>query len=186
MKYSTLTGGKIMDNNYNQGQPIQAQPQQPVDPFANNAYAQNQYQAPKKPSNNNMLELIGLICSGVGMLLVFIGTILTCTCSASASADKGTFSTSPIFILTIFGIIAAIVGVVFAIMTIKEKKSVANAGKLTIVAAVVGIFAIIYGILPTVTVCGYNCSLTNAAEDAAKEAYDDYSDYLDDVEDMFN
>ena len=91
MKYSTLTGGKIMDNNYNQGQPIQAQPQQPVDPFANNAYAQNQYQAPKKPSNNNMLELIGLICSGVGMLLVFIGTILTCTCSASASADKGTF-----------------------------------------------------------------------------------------------
>ena len=56
-----------MDNNFNQ----QA-PQQPM------------YQpAPKKPSNINTMELLALILSSVGAFMAILGSIMTCSCSAS-------------------------------------------------------------------------------------------------------
>lgn len=147
-----------MDNNFNQNQ-------QQFDPFANGT----QNQAPKKPVGD-IFPLLSIILSGVGMLLVFIGTILTCTCSKAGS-------TSPVFILTIFGIIAAIAGAVMAILSVKDVKQVAKANKIAIVGFVVGVFAIIYGILPTVTICGYNCQIKNQAEDALEDVLDGLGSY---------
>lgn len=155
-----------MDNNFNQNQ-------QQFDPFANGM----QNQTPKKPAGD-IFPLISIILSGVGMLLVLIGTILTCTCSKAGS-------TSPVFILTIFGIITAIVGVVMAILSVKDFKQVAKASKIAMVGFVLGVFAIIYGILPTVTICGYNCHIKNQAEDALKDTLDDLGN-LDNYTNPFN
>lgn len=185
-----------MDNNFNQGQPNQGQPvqptqaqyaqqpaqpqysQQPNDPFG------NQYSQPKQPPKFNLFELIGIICSGVGMLLVFFGTIFTCTCSADYKAinKAGGYTMSPVFILTIIGIIAAIAGVAISIIAIKDTKSAVKAGNIAKIAAGLGVFAVIYGILPTVTICGYNCNLNNMQE----EAQGDFMDSLDDLSDYFN
>ncbi len=189
-----------MDNNFNQGQPIQGQPQQPVQPQQPIQQAQynpqgqpvqqaqynpqgqpvqpqynvpgqdpfaNQYAAPKKPLPINLFELISYICAGVGMLMVFFGTLFTCICSAKFEtvAKAGKLTMSPIFILTIFGIIIAGAGVALAIVAIKDTKSPVKATKFAKLAAVVGVFAIIYGILPTVTICGYNCNLNNMEAD---------------------
>lgn len=183
-----------MDNNFNQGQPIQAQPaqptqtqysqqpvqpqysQQPNDPFG------NQYSQPKQPAKFNLFELIGIICSGVGMLLVFFGTIFTCTCSADYKtiAKAGGYTMSPVFILTIIGILAAIAGVVISILAIKDTKSEVKAGNIAKIAAGLGVFAVIYGLLPTVTICGYNCSLNN---NMLEDYQNDLEDSLDDLDD---
>lgn len=172
-----------MDNNFNQGQPMQ----QPVDPFAqsqmytqqnpNQMYAQqnpNQMyaqQAPKQPANYNFFEMLSLILAGSGMFLTFLGTILTCSCSASKSVKEG-FSLSAVFIITIIGILVAIGAVVLAIMAEKDTTSPVKAGKFAKIAAVVGIFAIIWGILPTMFICSYNCSMESAMEDALEDALD--------------
>lgn len=161
-----------MDNNFNQqapqqtvGQPVYQQvPQQPV--------GQPVYQqAPKKPSNINVMGLIALICSSVGLLMTVVGSILTCSCSASKSYDaestiemkklmiEGNHSMSLVMILAIVGAVIAIVGVVFGILAIKDKKSTVKAGKMAYIAIAVGVFAVMYGILPVITICGYNCSL---------------------------
>lgn len=183
-----------MDNNFNQGQPMQQPVQQaPVDPFAqsqmyaqqnpNQMYAQqapNQMyaqQAPKQPANYNLFEMLAVILAGAGMFLTFLGTILTCSCSATKSVEEG-FSLSAVFILTIFGILAAIAAVVLAIMAEKDTKSPVKAGKFAKIAAVVGIFAIIWGILPTMFICSYNCSLESAMEDALKDAADNLGKYF--------
>lgn len=134
----------------------------------NNTYTQ----APKQPSNLNILELIAVICSGVGTLLSILGTILTCSCSANKTFDvtrvamsSSKYVMSAVFILTIFGVIIAIAGVVLAIITLKQKK----ASKLSYIAIAVGIFGVLYGLIPTFTICGYNCSLDNAYEDMMAE-----------------
>lgn len=182
-----------MDNNFNQGQPIQAQPQysqQPIqpqqaDPFGQQQYSQPQYtqqpQAPKQPSKINLFELLSIILAGSGMFMVFLGTIFTCSCSASKSVKDGKFTMSPVMVLTILGIMVAIAGVVLAVLALKDTKSAKKADKLAKLGGLIGIFAVIYGILPTVTVCGYNCSLTNASE----SYYEDLYDSLDDLDDYF-
>lgn len=188
-----------MDNNFNQGQPMQQQA--PVDPFAqsqmyaqqaaqnqmyaqqaapNQMYAQQMYaqQAPKQPSNFNLFEMLSLILAGAGMFMTFLGTILTCSCSASKSMEGEGFSTSAVFILTIFGIIAAIGGVVLAIMAMKDTKATVKAGKFSKIAAVLGIFAIIWGVLPTTFICAYNCSLESEMEESIEDAKDSLKDSL--------
>ncbi len=190
-----------MDNNFNQqqpiqaaptqqpipaapvqGQPVQAAPQQQADPFAQGGMGQAAPQAPRQPLSFNLLELIGIILAGVGMLMVFLGTIFTCSCSAKKSMENFDikYSTSAIFILTLFGILIAAAGVVLAILALKDQKSPNKAGKIAKVAVALGVFAMIYGILPTVTICGYNCSLNNAAEDAINDSYGSpYNDIYD-------
>ena len=153
-----------MDNNENLGQQQQT-PQQP----ANNMY-QQQYQQFNQQNNFNMLEIISIICSGVGFLIVLLGTILTCTCSAKNVIEDG-FNVSPIFILTIFGIIVSVAGVVLAIVAIKKTDEVIKADKIAKLAIAVGATAVLFGILPLVTICGYNCSLENAFEDSFSNAF---------------
>lgn len=149
-----------MDNNFNQQQ-TQGQPV-----YQQQAQSQPVYQqAPKQPSNINVMELVAIICSAVGLFMSVIGTLLYCSCSASASFETGSegYTNSAVMIVAILGALIAIGGVVCAILAIKkngEKKS-----KMSYIAAAVGVFAILYGIIPTLTICGYNCSLNNAVED---------------------
>ncbi len=183
-----------MDNNFNQQQvPQQQMPAQPVygqapqqqmpaQPAYGQAPAQQQMpaqpvygqapqpvyvQAPKQPPKFNTMELVALICSGVGLLMAIIGTLCYCSCSASATFESGSdgYTNSAVMIVAILGVLVAVVGVVFAILALKQKDVPVKAGKLAYVAAAVGIFAVLYGIIPTITICGYNCSLNNAYED---------------------
>lgn len=158
-----------MDNNFNQ------QPQgQPV-----------YQQVPKQPGKLNMLELIALICSAVGAVMAILGTIFTCSCSASKTFDleressDSTYVISAVFIVTIIGVVIAIAGVVLAIVALKQNNAAAKAGKLSYIAAAVGVFAILYGLIPTFTICGYNCALDSATEEMQEEMETmSYSDFL--------
>ena len=163
-----------MDNNFNQ----QA-PQQPVYQQAPQQMPQQQmYQpVPKKPSTVNMTEIIALILSCVGALMAVIGSIMTCSCSASkslsferykewykdgAKGDYDVHKASLVLIVAIIGAVIAAVGMVMAIIALKQKDAAIKAGKLSYVALAVGAFGVIYGILPVLTICGYNCSLDSA------------------------
>ena len=206
-----------MDNNFNQqqmpAQPVYQQqmpagqpvPQQQMPAYQQMPAGQPMYQqvpqqqaqmpgqpvyqqAPKKPSNINIKELVALICSGVGTLLAVLGSIFTCSCSASKTYDaddmmnnvlgslnsllggssSGTLvdhSTSAVMIMALIGAVIAAVGVVFGILAIKDKNATVKAGKMSYIAIAVGVFGFMYGVLPVLTICGYNCSLDSSAED---------------------
>ena len=194
-----------MDNNFNQQQaqgqqpvyqqqmpqqqvpvqqmPAQQVPQQPM--YQQMPAGQPVYQqAPKKPSNTNTKELLALICSGAGAFLAVLGSILTCSCSASKAYDTSNMlnsalgslssylggsstasmdihSMSAVVIVAILGAIVSAVGVVFGILAMKDKNATVKAGKMSYVAIAVGVFGVMYGILPMLTICGYNCSLNS-------------------------
>ena len=177
-----------MDNNFNQQapqQPVyqQAPQQMPQQQMYQQAPQQQMYQqpmyqpVPKKPSTVNMTEIIALILSCVGALMAVIGSIMTCSCSASkslsferykewykdgAKGDYDVHKASLVLIVAIIGAVIAAVGMVMAIIALKQKDAAIKAGKLSYVALAVGAFGVIYGILPVLTICGYNCSLDSA------------------------
>ena len=190
-----------MDNNFNQQAPQQPvyqqmpQQQMPQQQMYQQAPQQQMYQqapqqqmyqqapqqaAPKKPLNVNLMEIIALLASGVGAFMAVLGSMLTCSCSASKTWDypdtmrdiyKGDYSVhslSLIVIFAIFGAIISAVGVALAIVALKKKDAAVKAGKLAYVAIAVGAFGVIYGILPMLTICGYNCSLNSNFKDLAK------------------
>lgn len=175
-----------MDNNFNQqhaqGQPVYQQqiPQQQMQ-------GQPMYQqAPKQPSNKNMKEFIALILSGAGAFLAVLGSILTCSCSASKTYDTDDIfssamnilggdmhSTSAVMIVALLGAVVAAVGVVFGILAIKDKNATVKAGKMAYIAVAVGVFGVMYGILPVLTICGYNCSLNSSLNDTIGSSLED-------------
>ena len=177
-----------MDNNFNQqqaGQPVyqQQMPQQqvpvqqaPQQPMYQQMPAQQMpqqpmyQQAPKQPSNMSVMALIAIICSGVGLLMSVLGTLFYCSCSASATFESGSdgYTNSAVMIVAILGVLVAVAGVVCAILAIKKDGE--KAGKMAYIAAAVGVFAVLYGIIPTLTICGYNCSL-NSAKDSVASSY---------------
>ena len=171
-----------MDNNFNQQAPQQpmyqqAPQQMPQQQMYQQAPQQQMYQqpmyqpVPKKPSNINTTELLAMILSSVGAFMAMLGSIMTCSCSASkslgtnilAAALKGgkLHSTSAVMWVAIIGAILAGVGVFLAITALKKKDAAVKAGKLSYIAMAVGAFGVIYGILPVLTICGYNCSLNS-------------------------
>ena len=145
-----------------------------MDNNQNNVFGQSPVQ--KAPANINIIEIIAAACAGVGLLMVILGTIFTCTCSAKKVFDgsSGEHGLSAVFIVTIFGIIFAIAAVVLAILAIKQKDAAVKAGKLSQISFVVGCFATLIGIMPLFTICGYNCSLNNAAEKMSNTSSSDY------------
>lgn len=176
-----------MDNNFNQqqpqqGQPVYQQPQgqpmyqqpqqgQPVyqQPQGHPMYQQPMYQQPpKKPLNINWFEVSALICSIIGFIMSVLGSSLTCACSASKTFDpqrvvtvaSNRFVTSPVFVISIIGAVFAIAGIVLAIVAIKKQCAV-KAGKIAYIAMAVGAVGFVYGVLPVLTICGYNCSLNS-------------------------
>ena len=155
-----------MDNNINQqpqGQPVYQQPQgQPM-------YQQPMYQpAPKKPLMINWFELGALICSIVGFIMSVLGSSLTCACSASKTFDpkrvvtvaSNRFVTSPVMVVSIIGAVFAIAAIVLAIVALKKQCAV-KAGKIAYIAIAIGAVGFVYGVLPVLTTCGYNCSLNS-------------------------
>ena len=171
-----------MDNNFNQQapqQPVyqQAPQQMPQQQMYQQApqqmYQQPMYQQPmpKKPSNINTTELLALILSSVGAFMAILGSIMTCSCSASKSMDIANIMlhssdgkahrASAVLWVAIIGALIAAAGVVLAIMALKKKDAAVKAGKLSYIAMAVGAFGVVYGILPVLTICGYNCSLNS-------------------------
>ena len=175
-----------MDNNFNQQAP-QQMPQQPVyqqvpqQQMYQQAPQQQMYQqapqqpmyqaAPKEPMKINLMELIAIICAGVSFILAVLGTTLTCTCSAKKtfSEDADGYTLSAVMILSIFAAIIAAGGIVCAIIALKQKDAAVKAGKLSYIAIAVCAFAVIYSIIPLMTMCGYNCSLENSKESFGKK-----------------
>ena len=190
-----------MDNNFNQQAPqqpvyqqmpqqqpvyqqapVQAQYQQaPQQPVYQQAPMQAQYQAaPKKPSNINLMEIIALLASGLGAFMALLGSILTCSCSASEAweypetfkqvlkKDYSIHTLDLVVIFAIFGALISAAGIACAILSLKKKDAAVKAGKLAYVALAVGAFGVIYGILPMLTICGYNCSLNSNFKDYMK------------------
>lgn len=154
-----------MDNNFNQQNPMPGQPVYQQNPMPGQPVYQ---QIPKQPAKINMIEIVSLICSSVGLLMAIIGTLCYCSCSASnvdTTTRIGRYSNSPVMLVSIFGAIVALTGVVLAIVALKQKNATVKAGKMAYVALAVGVFATLYAIIPTITICGYNCSLNNAVED---------------------
>ncbi len=62
----------------------------------------------------------------------------------------------------IVGLIAAIVGLVFSILSIDRQAGVAGISKFTIAALAVACFALFYGIITTTTICGYTCKINDS------------------------
>ena len=154
-----------------------------MDNNQNNVFGQSPVQ--KAPANFNIIELIATACAGVGLLMVILGTIFTCTCSAKKTFDlksSGEHGLSAVFIVTIFGVIFALAAIVLAVIAIKQKDVPVKAGKLSQISFVVGCFATLVGLLPLFTICGYNCSLNNAAENAQEKDDDDYDFDYDDFD----
>lgn len=152
-----------------------------MDNNQNNVFGQSPVQ--KAPANFNIIELIAAACAGVGLLMVILGTIFTCTCSAKKTFSingDGEHGLSAVFIVTIFGVIFALAAIILAVIAIKQKDAPVKAGKLSQISFVVGCFATLVGLLPLFTICGYNCSLNNAAEDTANKDFDDYD--FDDID----
>lgn len=148
-----------------QANPFGQQPQQGGSPFGNQP-------APKKPMNVS-LGLIAMICSAASLVMAVIGSIFACTCSASKSYDavkmaermlksNNIYSTSAVIIVNIIAALIAVAAVVLAIVALKKDSS----DKMAKVAVALGAFALLYAVLPMLTVCGYNCSLSNAYKDA--------------------
>ena len=120
-----------MDNNFNQQapqQPVyqQAPQQMPQQQMYQQAPQQQMYQqpmyqpAPKKPSNINTMELLALILSSVGAFMAILGSIMTCSCSASKtmtitnimknSSDGKIHSASAVLWVAIIGAFVAAAG----------------------------------------------------------------------------
>ncbi|MBQ5917863.1 MAG: hypothetical protein UEA60_00680 [Lachnospiraceae bacterium] len=158
-----------MDNNFNQQAPQQpmyqqAPQQMPQQQMYQQAPQQPVYQpAPKKPMN--MKELIAIICAASGAFFAILGTTLTCSCSASKTAKAEGYTLSAVFIVAILASFAAAAGIVLGIMALKEKDAAVKAGKLSQIAIAVGVFGVIYALIPTITICGYNCSLQSNYEE---------------------
>ena len=163
-----------------QASPFEQQPQQQANPFGQQPQQGgspfgNQF-APKKPMNVS-LGLIAMICSAVSLVMAVIGSIFACTCSASKSYDavkmttnmlKGNniYSTSAVIIVNILAAIIAVAAVVLAIIELKKNST----DKISKIAVVLGAFAFLYAVLPMLTICGYNCSLSNSYKDAVSSA----------------
>ena len=103
--------------------------------------------------------------------MAVLGSIMTCSCSASKSLGEGIIAAALsgdsihkmhwVMIVAILGALVAAAGVFMAITALKQKDAPIKAGKLSYIAIAVGAFGVIYGILPVLTICGYNCSLNS-------------------------
>ena len=84
---------------------------------------------------------------------------------ALSGGDVSLHATSAVMLVALLGAIASAVGIVFAIKALKDKNAQVKAGKMAYIAVAVGVFGVLYGILPALTICGYNCSLNSNSMD---------------------
>lgn len=122
----------------------------------------NQFKPTGANGTKDLFKWIGLGCSGLGFLLTFIFSIVTCSRAGvkfeQAIEEGEKIKVSLAIIGVIIGVLIAIAGVVLSILSIEKG---AKINKIVMVAIAVGAFAIIYAIFSNATICGYNCSLNN-------------------------
>lgn len=127
-------------------------------------------------SQKKMFEYIGLGCSCLGFLLTFIFTIVTCSRGAEVAKSnfsrwKFEFGMSKWIIAVIIGVIIAIAGLVFSILS---KEQGANLSKISMIAILVACATIIFAIFTNATICSYNCTMNNELESQFKNAFSSY------------
>lgn len=105
-----------------------------------------------------IFEIVGISCAGFGLLLTFIFGAVSCSRSAY-NAVHGSYSGSLWYIGVVVALLIVITGIVFAIlsMTKGEKPSI-----LVIITLALAVTALLFGILPHITICAYNCSLKSS------------------------
>lgn len=125
--------------------------------------------------NKKLFGIIGVAASGFGLFLTLLFGAISCSFSANNVIEEAKFTGSFMYIAVVFGMMISIAGAVFAFlsMTKGEKPSI-----FVIIAFACTVAALIFGIIPHVTICAYNCSLKSSAEDAAREAYSSYSSWF--------
>lgn len=126
-----------------------------------------------------LFEIIGISCAGVGFLLTFIFTFISCSSSAKKVATKGDYDGSLLFIVVVVGAILAIGGGVLAFLS---KEQGAKFGIMALITFGLVAVTMLFAVLPHATICAYNCSMKDKAESRASSltnALDQYSDYFD-------
>ncbi|MBQ3544976.1 MAG: hypothetical protein IJA34_08335 [Lachnospiraceae bacterium] len=116
---------------------------------------------PVKKSTKDIFKWIGLGCSSLGCLLTVIFSIVTCSrgnakLTDAFSDDKLKMSLTIIGV--IFGLLIAIAGLVFSILSIEKGEKI---NKIVMISVIVAVVAIVWGIIPNATICGYNCMINN-------------------------
>ena len=106
--------------------------------------------------NKNILDYVGLGCSSLGLLMVFIFNIITCSRGDEVLKDDFKFGMSLWIIAVIFGAIIAVAGGVLSFLAAGSVRNLSMIGKISIIVAAVALFL---AIVPNVTICSYNCRL---------------------------
>lgn len=121
------------------------------------------------PSTKQLFSYIGLGCSGLGAVLVFIFSIVTCARGRAASDARGSI-TAPLKLS--YAWVGVFIGVIFCIaaivLLILSKEKDVNLSKIAMIGIIVAAAAVIYALLTTVVICGYNCSFNNYTKNKLK------------------
>lgn len=117
-----------------------------------------------------MFDIIGISCAGVGFLLTFIFTFISCNSSAK-KAVKLDYDGSLLYIVVAAGAVLAIAGAVFAFLAYEKGQKPTIFAIITLGLVVV---TLLFAIVPHVTICAYNCSM----EDHMKDSLGGLSSYF--------
>ena len=115
-------------------------------------------------SNKKMLGYIGLGCNSLAFILAFIFSIVTCSRTATEKCkidDELTVKYS-LSLACIGCIIAAVLAIVGLVLTILSHEKGDKLSIITLISLVVGVLAILWAIIPMVTVCAHSCSVAKA------------------------
>lgn len=115
-------------------------------------------------SQKKLFSIIAVACGGVGFLLSFIFTIVSCNASADNLLKDLMKGKDPhgsyFFILVLLGAIIAIAGAVFAFLSREAGTGVWNGFDIfAITAFALCVVTLLFAIFPHVTICAYNCKL---------------------------
>ncbi len=120
-------------------------------------------------SNKKMLGYIGLGCNSLAFILAFIFSIVTCSRTATEKwkidLDEGLKVKHIKYSLSyacIGCIIAAVFAIIGRVLTILSHEKGDKLSIITLISLVVGVLAILWAIIPMVTVCAHSCSVANA------------------------
>lgn len=116
-------------------------------------------------SNKKMLGYIGLGCNSLAFILAFIFSIVTCSrtatekCKIDIEKEAIKYSLS---LACIGCIIAAVLAIIGLVLTILSHEKGDKLSIITLISLVVGVLAILWAIIPMVTVCAHSCSVAKA------------------------
>lgn len=117
-------------------------------------------------SNKKMLGYIGLGCNSLAFILAFIFSIVTCSRTATEKCkidfEKEAIIKYSLSLACIGCIIAAVLAIIGLVLTILSHEKGDKLSIITLISLVVGVLAILWAIIPMVTVCAHSCSVAKA------------------------